>query len=129
MGNLTLAIMDQDDLTLLGQRLRAAREALAGADRRRFSVRALAARLGVSGAYLSGLERGLQRPTEPLLRAVAAELDLPPEPLLALAGRVPGDVAAALAARPALADAVRALRDLPDPDLARAVRRIRDGDW
>ena len=121
--------MDQDDLAQLGRRLRETREALAGTDRRRFSVRALAARLGVSGAYLSGLERGRQRPTEPLLRALAAELGLAPEPLLALAGRVPGDVAAALASCPALADAVRALRDLPDPDLARAVRRIRDGDW
>src|SRR3712207_8864092 len=62
---LTLDTMDQDDLTQLGRRLREAREALAATDRRRFSVRALAARLGVAGAYLSGLERGLQRPPSP----------------------------------------------------------------
>ncbi|MBV1796278.1 helix-turn-helix domain-containing protein [Siccirubricoccus sp. G192] len=117
------------DLPRLGAQLRAARQARAAADPRQFSVRALAARLKVSAAYLSLLERGSQRPTEALLRALAAELDLPPEPLLALARRVPEDVAAAVAARPALAEAVRALRDLPDAALDRAIRRIRDGDW
>jgi transcriptional regulator with XRE-family HTH domain len=124
--------MDPDappDLPRLGAQLRAARQARAGTDPRHFSVRALAARLKVSAAYLSLLERGSQRPTEPLLRALAAELDLPPEPLLALARRVPEDVAAAVASRPALAEAVRVLRDLPDAALDRAIRRIRDGDW
>jgi transcriptional regulator with XRE-family HTH domain len=118
-----------NDLALLGEALRESREAHAMADRRAFSLRALAARLGISPTYLSSLERGRQRPTESLLRALAAELGTQPEPLLALAGRVPEDVASAIAARPALAEAVRALRDIPDPDLSRAIRRIRDGDW
>lgn len=117
------------DLVELGEKLRECREARAAADRRAFSVRSLAARLGVSATYLSGLERGQQRPTEALLRQLAGELAIEPEPLLALARRVPEDVTAAIAARPALAEAVRALRELPDDDLLRAVRRIRDGEW
>lgn len=117
------------DLIELGETLREHREARAAEDRRAFSVRSLAARLGVSATYLSGIERGQQRPTEALLRHLAQELAVEPEPLLALAHRVPEDVTSALAARPALAEAVRALRELPDADLLRAVRRIRDGDW
>lgn len=120
---------EEPGLAELGETLRHRRETRAGEDRRAFSVRALAARLGVSATYLSGIERGQQRPTEALLRHLAQELAVEPEPLLALAHRVPEDVTSALAARPALAEAVRALRELPDADLLRAVRRIRDGEW
>lgn len=120
---------EEPGLAELGEMLRHRRETRAGEDRRAFSVRALAARLGVSATYLSGIERGQQRPTEALLRHLAQELAVEPEPLLALAHRVPEDVTSALAARPALAEAVRALRELPDADLLRAVRRIRDGEW
>jgi transcriptional regulator with XRE-family HTH domain len=120
-----------DDLATadLGERLRQARLARAAAEPRGFSVRAVAARLGVSATYLSLVERGAQRPTEAFLRALAADLGLEAEALLPLAGRVAEDVTAALIARPALAEAVRALRDLPEPELRRTIRRIRDGDW
>jgi transcriptional regulator with XRE-family HTH domain len=113
----------------LGPRLRSARLARAESEPRRFSVRALAERLGVSATYLSLVERGAQRPTEAFLRALAADLGIEVEALLPLAGRVAEDVTAALLARPALAEAVRALRDLPEPELQRTIRRIRDGDW
>ena len=113
----------------LGPRLRRARLRRAVVEPRLFSVRAVAARLGVSATYLSLIERGAQRPTEAFLRALAADLGLEAEALLPLAGRVAEDVTAALLARPALAEAVRALRDLPEPDLQRTIRRIRDGEW
>jgi transcriptional regulator with XRE-family HTH domain len=113
----------------LGPRLRRARLDRAAADPRGFSVRAVAGRLGVSATYLSLVERGAQRPTEALLRALAADLGIEAEALLPLAGRVAEDVTAALLARPVLAEAVRALRDLPEPELRRTIRRIRDGDW
>lgn len=113
----------------LGDRLRRARLGRAAEDPRGFSVRAVAGRLGVSAAYLSLVERGAQRPTEAFLRRLAADLGVEAEALLPLAGRVAEDVTAALLARPALAEAVRALRDLPEPDLQRTIRRIRDGEW
>lgn len=113
----------------LGSRLREARLVRAVDAPRDFSVRALAGRIGVSAAYLSLVERGAERPTEAVLRALATELCLDPAPLLALAGRVPAEVAAALLARPALADLVRAAQDLPEPDLQRMIRQVRDGDW
>ena len=96
---------------------------------RRFSVRSLATRLGASASWLSMVERDAQRPTEVMVRALAKELDLDAEVLVPQAGRVAADVAAMLLDRPALADAVRALGALPDEDVARAIRRIRDGEW
>lgn len=115
--------------TSLGDAIRAARLRCAEAHPRGFSVRALAARLGVSATYLSLVERGAQRPTETFVRALAEELGEDAEALLALAGRVPADVTEALRARPALAELVRAFRDLPEDALNRTIRRIRDGDW
>jgi transcriptional regulator with XRE-family HTH domain len=112
-----------------GTALREARLAHAMADPRGFSVRALAGRIGVSAAYLSLVERGAERPTEPVLRALAAALGLDAEALLAQAGRVAGDVTAALIARPALAELVRAVRDLPEAELQRVIRQVRDGEW
>lgn len=113
----------------LGARLREARLARAADAPRDFSVRALSRRIGVSAAYLSLVERAAERPTEAVIRSLAEALSLDPDPLLVLAGRVPAEVAAALIARPALAELVRAARDLPEPDLARMIRQVRDGDW
>lgn len=115
--------------TELGERLRAARLAAQAAHGARFSLRAVAARIGVSATYLSLLERGVQRPTEATLRTLADDLSLDLEPLLPLAGRIAEDVVATLRARPRLADLVRALRDRPDEEIDRTIRRIRDGDW
>jgi len=75
------------------------------------------------------VERDVQRPTEEMVRALADELGLEPDHLLPQAGRVPADVIAVLLERPALIDAVRALRAIPDADVARTIRQIRDGEW
>jgi len=75
------------------------------------------------------VERDVQRPTEEMVRALASELDLDAAVLLPQAGRVPADVSALLLQRPALIDAVRALAAVPDADIARTIRQIRDGNW
>ena len=113
----------------LGTTLRAARLERASQDPRHFSVRALAARLGASASWLSMVERDVQRPTEDMLRALAGELGLEPDVLLPQAGRVPADVIALLLQRPALIEAVRALRAVSDADVARTIRQIHDGTW
>ncbi len=113
----------------ISQTIRDARQARAKQDPRGFSLRAVAVRLGVSATYLSLVERGAERPTEPFLRRLAAELGLDADALLPLAGRLAADVAQSLIERPELVEAVRALREMPEPELRRAVRRIRDGEW
>ena len=113
----------------LGASLRNARLERASHDPRRYSVRALAARLGASASWLSMVERDVQRPTEDMLRALAGELGLELDVLLPQAGRIPADVVALLLQRPALVDAVRALRAVSDADVARTIRQIHDGTW
>jgi transcriptional regulator with XRE-family HTH domain len=113
----------------LGATLRAARLDRASQDPRRYSVRALAARLGASASWLSMVERDVQRPTEEMVRALADELGLEPDHLLPQAGRVPADVIAVLLERPALVEAVRAMRAVSDADVARTIRQIHDGEW
>jgi transcriptional regulator with XRE-family HTH domain len=67
-------------LEALGALLRARRR-VAG-----LSLRELAARTGVSNAYLSQLERGRHEPSLGVLRAVATALDVPLGTLLSRAG-------------------------------------------
>lgn len=60
------------------------------------SLRELSRRVGLSASYLSRLETdhdlGTKGPTEARCIALATELDLDPDALLALAGRIPSDV-------------------------------------
>ena len=55
------------------------------------SVRATAARAGISNPYLSQLERGLHEPSVRVLSAVARALHIPAETLLHEAGLVDAD--------------------------------------
>lgn len=70
----------QQELVTLGALLRAERLA------KGLSLRDLAARTGVSNAYLSELERGRHEPSLSVLRAVAGALETPLGPMLVRAG-------------------------------------------
>ncbi len=96
-----------------------------------FSVRQLAARVGVEPSYLSKVERGQQPPpSEQTIASLARELDEDPDVLLALAGKVSGELQAIIRRRPKLfAELIRQLKDAPDRAVLRLVREVRDGDW
>lgn len=109
------------------------REALR-AGNRHFTLRQVAARVGIEPSYLSKIERGeFAPPSEEKIRRLAVELDEDPDVLLALAGKVSQDLQAIIRARPRLfADLIRQLKDAPDAALlrvVRVVRVVRDGDW
>lgn len=53
------------------------------------SLRALAARTGISNPYLSQVERGLRRPSADILAQIAAGLSISAESLLTRAGVLP----------------------------------------
>jgi transcriptional regulator with XRE-family HTH domain len=116
--------------TIFGPHVRNRREELRGSDRE-FSLRKVAARIGVEPSYLSKVERGEQPPpSEAKIIALAEVLDEDPDVLLAMAGKVSSDLQEAIRKRPQLfAELIRQLRDAPDRAVLRLVREVRDGDW
>ena len=98
---------------------------------RRFSLRQVARRIGVEPSYLSKIERGqVAPPSEATTVRLAKELGEDPDVLLAMAGKVSGDLQEIIRKRPALfAELIRQLKEAPDHAILRIVREVRDGDW
>lgn len=96
-----------------------------------FSLRQVAASIGVEPSYLSKIERGEQPPpSEETIVALARVLDDDPDVLLALAGKVSKELQAIIRKRPKLfADLIRQLKNMPDHAVLRLVREVRDGNW
>jgi transcriptional regulator with XRE-family HTH domain len=117
-------------MTELGTFLRERREALREKDRR-YSVRQVADRVGVQPSYLSKVERGeVSPPSEETLVRLARELEVDPDLLLAMAGKVSKDLLDVIRRRPMLfGELIRQLKDLPDHAVLRVVREVRDGEW
>src|SRR5262245_60717236 len=117
-------------MSVFGDYLRERRESLRVNDRQ-FSLRRVAARGGVEPSYLSKVERGEQPPpSEKTILALAKALGEDPDVLLALAGKVSGDLQRIIRKRPKLfAELLRELKDLPDQAVLRVVREVRDGNW
>ena len=113
-----------------GPYIRQRRERLRAADPR-FSLRQVAARMGVQPSFLSKVERGIDSPpSEPRIRALAEILDEDADVLLAMAGRVSSDLQDAIRRRPRLfAELIRRLTDLPDRAVEEIAREVRDGRW
>ena len=98
---------------------------------RQFSLRQVAARVGIEPTYLSKIERGeLAPPSEETTRRLAAELGEDADVLLAMAGKVSSDLQAIIRKRPQLfAELIRQLKEAPDGAILSVVRQVRDGDW
>ena len=113
-----------------GDYIRGQRESLSQKSRR-FSLRAVAGRVGIEPSYLSKVERDKQPPTgEETIVAIANELGLDADMLLAMAGKVSSDLQAAIIGRPQIfAQIIRELKDLPEHAILRLVREVRDGNW
>lgn len=112
------------------QRLRKAREMRAAAEAN-YSLRKVAARCGITPAYLSRIERAdVPPPAEETLRRLAIEVGEEPDVVLALAGKVSSDLRDVIRRRPQLfAMLIRQLRDVPDDAVLRLVREVKDGNW
>ncbi len=117
-------------MTDFGDFVRRQREELRAKDRE-FSVRKVAQRIGVQPSYLSKVERGeVAPPSEATIVKLAGEIDVDPDALLALAGKVSSDLKEVIRRRPLLfAELIRGLKDLPDHAVLRLVREVRDGEW
>ena len=117
-------------MTHFGDSVRTIRERLRREDRR-YSLRQVAQRIGVEPAYLSKIERGdVAPPSEAATVRLARELGEDPDVLLAMAGKVSGDLQEVIRRRPKLfAELIRQLKEAPDDAILRVVREVRDGEW
>lgn len=113
-----------------GEHIRQAREALHAGDRS-FSLRQVAARVGIEPAYLSKIERGVfPPPSEDVIVKLAEVLGEDKDVLLALAGKLSSDLQHIIMQRPRLfAELLRQLKEVPDHAILRVVREVRDGAW
>jgi transcriptional regulator with XRE-family HTH domain len=117
-------------MSAFGDFVREIREALREREPR-YSVRQVAARIGVQPSYLSKVERGdVGPPSETTIVRLAEELGEDPDVMLALAGKVSSDLLEVIRKRPRLfAELIRELKDMPDQAVLRLVREVRDGEW
>ncbi len=117
-------------MSAFGEFVREVREGLRRREPR-YSVRQVAARIGVQPSYLSKVERGdVAPPSESTIVRLAEDLGEDPDVMLALGGKVSSDLLEAIRRRPRLfADLIRELKDMPDRAVLRLVREVRDGDW
>jgi len=114
-----------------GKYLRERRMALQQTRGREFSLRQVAGRIGMQPSYLSRIERGTDiPPSEEKLVGLAKELDLDPDVVLAMAGKVSSELQEIIRKRPQLfSDLIRTLKDVPDEAVLSVVREVRDGEW
>ena len=117
-------------MTTFGQYIRQLREEYA-AQSKEFSVRKVAAKIGVEPAFLSKVERGLvSPPSEAKIIALAGVLETDKDVLLAMAGKVSSDLLEIIRERPVLfAELLRKLNEEPDHAVLKVVREVKDGDW
>ena len=113
-----------------GNQIRLLRDELAK-DSKEFSVRKVAAKIGVEPAYLSKVEREVvPPPSETKIIALAKVLGTDEDVLLALAGKVSSDLHIIIKKRPKLfGQLIRQLKDAPDNAIFSLVREVQDGDW
>jgi transcriptional regulator with XRE-family HTH domain len=113
-----------------GQFVRARREVLQKEDRS-YSLRQVARRIGVEPSYLSKVEREhVPPPSEETIVRLATTLEVDPDMLLAMAGKVSSDLQEAIRRRPQLfAELIRELKGMPNRAVLRLVREVRDGEW
>ena len=114
-----------------GRFVRSRREALQEERGRRYSLRQVSGRIGIEPSYLSRIERDRDIPPgEGAIVALARELEVNADVLLAMAGKVSSEVQAAVRKRPELfSDLIRQLNTMPDRALLKIVREVRDGEW
>lgn len=118
-------------MTRFGKRLRALREAKSQSDPE-FSLRKVAARVGISPTFLSRVETGQEEhfPSEEVICRLAEILGDNPDVLLSLAGRIHSRLLAKIEARPEVfAALIETFDALSTEDIMRRVRKVRDGEW
>jgi len=95
-----------------------------------YSVRKMAAMLDIQPSYISKIERTeVKPPSEETIIRLAKVLEVDPDMLLALAGKVSAELRGIIVKRPQLfANLLRQIKEVPDHAILRVARTIRDGN-
>jgi len=113
----------------IGGHIRESRETLRKEDSA-YSLRQVAERVGLEPSYLSKIERGIEQPSEATVVALAKELKLDADVLLAMAGKVSSRLQAIICKKPKVfGELIEALENEPENAILRIVREVRDGKW
>ena len=113
-----------------GSYIRDCRETL-NKERKGYSVRKVAEKIGVEPAFLSKVERDIvPPPSEKKIIALAIVLEQDTDELLARAGKVSTDLLEIIKKKPRIfADLIRSLKKEPDHAVLKIVREVTDGKW
>ena len=84
---------------------------------RKWSLRELAEKVGVTPAYVADIEAGRRLPSAVLRERIATVLEIPAEELTAADTRLPNDLRGWIEERPQLTTILRSLRASPDADV------------
>ncbi len=94
------------------------------------SVRSVARQIGIESSYLSKIEADERQASEEVLEALAGVLEVDPHLFLAMAGKITKEFREALQARPeAFSALIKNSIPASTPNLFKAARTVRDGDW
>jgi len=120
----------EDPAVVFGRAVRKRRRELNKVDPE-FSLRKVAARVGINHSYLSKVEQGKAAPpSDGLIFKLAEDLEMDSDTLFAKAGGVPPDVREIVMLRPKMmGEVLNALKDAPAEVIQEVARRVKDGDW
>jgi len=94
------------------------------------SLRHVARVVGIEPSYLSKIEGDERKASEEVLESLAGVLDVEPNLFLAMAGKITQEFQDAIQARPeAFAALIKSAIPATTPDILKAARTVRDGDW
>jgi transcriptional regulator with XRE-family HTH domain len=71
------------------------------------SLTDMAKRVGIGKTHLCNVEYGKVKPSDRLVRAICAELQISPDDIICLSGRIPDDVVEFIATHPELLGRIR----------------------
>lgn len=119
-----------------GEFLKQHRNRLKQTEPEKYSTRQVAQRVGVSPGYISQLETGTTPPPgDKVMLALAQDLQVNPDVLFALDGRISPEMKARIALRPHLMiPLIYSLENMSDDHIRRLIEHVRDmkikdGDW
>lgn len=96
-----------------------------------FSLRKVAARVGITPGFLSQFESGkTPPPSEKVIISLAKDLREDPDVFLAMAGKLSPRFRKAVSERPKFfAELMSTVENLPADAVLRVVREVKDGKW